>query len=189
MKLTANHKLKLKTFWHKAKVYASILTSIVLCAYIFNKWIEALLFVLAHLVLRPKFSYQFHVENTVADDTICLIITHLMLWVAIPLIPSIGQSFLSAIVFAFCTSYVGSIAQERLVLLAQKIIPFNCKNATAEVIQERARQRKLSNEQAEWVIDKYVGGKTFKQLCRENETEKACQMRIKRIVDKLNAPM
>lgn len=185
--MTAKHKLQFRKRRHDLVVYASILASLAFCAYLCGKWIEAAFFVLAHLMLRPKFDHQFHVENTFADDAICLTLTHVMLWAAIPLIPPIGQSFVSAIVFAFCTSYVGNIAQERLVLLAQKMRPFDCKTATPEAIRARARQRKLSDEQAGWIVDKFVVGKTYKQLCRPEESEKACQMRIKRIVNKLNA--
>lgn len=188
MKLTAKRRLQLRKLRRDTLVHASILASAVLCAYICGKWLEALLFVIAHLALRPSFNYQFHVENTFADDAICIVTTHAMLWAIIPIIPSVRQSFLASIVFAFCTSYVGSIAQERLVLLTQKIIAFDCKRATADAILERARQKKIYDEQAEWIVDKFVKGMTYKQLCRENETEDACFKRITRIVKKLNAP-
>lgn len=189
--MTPKRRLSLRKLRYDVLVYTSVFISVWCCAYVFNKWIETLLFVIAHLVLRPKFNYQFHVSGTFSDNSICLIVTHAFLWATVPLIPPIKYSLTSAIVFAFCTSYVGSLAQERLLLLAEKslkLLPFNCKHATATEIKERARRKGLPDEQASWVISKYLVGTTFRELCRQGETEKACQVRIKRIVDKINAP-
>lgn len=66
--------------------------------------------------------------------------------------------------------------------------PFDCKKATADAILAQARLKKLSDQQAGWIVDKFVRGVTYRQLCRENETEDACYKRITRIVKKLNTP-
>lgn len=67
------------------------------------------------------------------------------------------------------------------------LIAFNCKTSTATEIQARARKLKLSDEQAGWIVDKFVLGITYKKLCRPEESEKACQARIRRIVRKINS--
>lgn len=91
-------------------VYIIIIGSILLCSWIFNRWIEGIMFCIAHVVIRRAFDKQFHFNVT----AYCLILTLAIVWFAIPITLSITASLLSSIPIAFLVCFFGYIAQDRV---------------------------------------------------------------------------
>lgn len=122
--------------WH----YALILACICLTAYILNKWIEAICFCAAHLILRPKFDKQYH--NYVTQ--ICLLITTNILFFGINSTLPVSVSLLSSIPVALFICWVGYIAADRLdLIIANKTLNkpkiFNLDTCTEIELKERCQ--------------------------------------------------
>ena len=110
-------KLSIKDFiTDELWIYVIIIGSIALCSWIFNRWLEGLMFVIAHLVIRRVFDKQFHFSET----AYCLILTLAIVWFAIPITLSVTTSLLSSIIIAFIVCFVGYVAQDRVDLLKEK---------------------------------------------------------------------
>lgn len=111
-------------------IYVIIIGSIALCSWIFNRWLEGLMFVIAHLVIRRVFDKQFHFSET----AYCLILTLAIVWFAIPITLSVTTSLLSSIIIAFIVCFVGYVAQDRVDLLKEKRMAkrFNFATCTKE---------------------------------------------------------
>lgn len=111
-------KLSIKDFiTDELWIYVIVIGSIALCSWLFNRWIEGLMFVIAHLVIRKVFNKQFHFSET----AYCLILTLAIVWFAIPITLSVTTSLLSSIPIAFVVCFFGYLAQDRVDLLKEKI--------------------------------------------------------------------
>lgn len=109
-------KLKIKDFltdslWE----YLIIFASIALCAWIFDKWIEAIMFCIAHTCIRNAFDKQFHFNST----AYCLSLTLAIIWFAIPITLPLATSLLASIPISFLICFFGFIAQDRVDLLIE----------------------------------------------------------------------
>lgn len=91
-------------------VYLIVFASIALCSWIFDKWIEGIMFCIAHTAIRTAFDKQFHFHTT----AYCLSLTLAIIWFAIPITLPIATSLLSSIPVAFLICFVGYLAQDRL---------------------------------------------------------------------------
>jgi hypothetical protein len=80
------------------------------CAYIFNKPIEAVVFCIAHLLIRYAFDKQYHSGNT----AFCLTVTLSVLFFGVTTTLPLVINLLSVIPICFLISWVGYIAQDRL---------------------------------------------------------------------------
>lgn len=130
-KLIRKLKLLVKDFiTDELWIYVIIIGSIALCSWIFNRWLEGLMFVVAHLVIRRVFDKQFHFSET----AYCLILTLTIVWFAIPITLSVTTSLLSSILIAFIVCFFGYIAQDRVDLLKEKRMAnrFNFATCTKE---------------------------------------------------------
>lgn len=130
-KLIRKLKLSVKDFiTDELWIYVIIIGSIALCSWIFNRWIEGLMFVIAHLVIRRVFDKQFHFSET----AYCLILTLAIVWFAIPITLSVTTSLLSSIPIAFIVCFIGYLAQDRVDLLKEKRMAkrFNFATCTKE---------------------------------------------------------
>lgn len=104
-------KINLRNFIkHQLATSILILLSISLCAWLFNRWVEAFLFVVAHICIRNSFDKQFHFNKT----AYCLSLTLAIIWFAIPVTLPITASLLSSIPIAYLICFFGFIAQDRL---------------------------------------------------------------------------
>ena len=92
-------------------IYLIVLASVALCSYIFNRWIEGIIFCIAHTCIRNAFDRQFHFNKT----AYCLSLTMLIIWFAIPITLPVSLSLLSSIPIAFGISFVGFLAQDRII--------------------------------------------------------------------------
>lgn len=99
-----------KFFVEQIWVYAIIIGSICLCAWIFDRWIESIMFVIAHIVIRRVFNKQFHLNKT----ALCLCLTLAIVWFSIPITLPLASSLLSSIPISFLICFFGYLAQDRV---------------------------------------------------------------------------
>lgn len=85
-----------------------IVGAIALCSWLFNRWIEGALLVVAHIIIRRVFDKQFHFSQT----AYCLILTMTIIWFAIPITLPVTTSLLSSIPIAFIICFFGFVAQD-----------------------------------------------------------------------------
>nr|DAE27589.1 MAG TPA: accessory gene regulator B [virus sp. cti5L29] len=97
-------------------IYVIIIGSVLLCSWLFNKWIEGAMVIVAHLAIRRVFDKQYHC-NTTAQ---CIVLTSVLIWFAIPSTANISASLLSSIPLAFLICFFGYLAQDRIDLLVEK---------------------------------------------------------------------
>lgn len=91
-------------------LYLIAILNVVFCSWIFNRWLEGLMFCIAHLSIRPVFDKQFHLYT----NSYCLSLTLAIIWFAIPITLPIAVSLLSSIPVAFLICFFGFIAQDRI---------------------------------------------------------------------------
>ena len=104
-------KIRIKDFIKQQLwVYLIVFASIALCSWIFNKWIEGIMFCIAHTAIRTAFDKQFHFNTT----AYCLTLTLAIIWFAIPITLPLAVSLLSSIPVAFLICFFGYLAQDRL---------------------------------------------------------------------------
>ena len=107
-------KLKIEKFFKEQLWQHIIVVAFVcFCAWLFNKPFEAIMFCIAHLVIRPRFDKQFHCGTT----TLCLITTLGIGYLGISRSLPVSISLLSAIPVAFVVCWVGYLAQYKIDLL------------------------------------------------------------------------
>lgn len=109
-------KIKIKKFIiQQLWLYIIVISSIVLCSWVFNRWLEGLMFCIAHVCIRRVFDKQFHFNKT----AYCLALTLAIIWFAIPITLPIAVSLLSSIPIAFLICFIGFYAQDRIDLQRQ----------------------------------------------------------------------
>lgn len=106
-------KTKLKQFIkYQFLTHIIVIGSILLCAWIFDRWIECFMFCIAHLCIRNAFDKQFHFNKT----AYCISLTLAIVWFAIPITMPLATSLLSSIPIAFLICFFGFIVQDRVEL-------------------------------------------------------------------------
>lgn len=109
-------KIKLLAFIKiQLPMYLIVIASALFCAFLFNKYLEALMFIIAHICIRNAFDKQFHFNKT----AYCLSLTLAIIWFAIPITMSIAVSLFSGIPIAFLICFFGFLAQDRLDTIAR----------------------------------------------------------------------
>ena len=92
---------------------AIVVGSVAVFAWLFDKPAQAVMFCVAHLVIRNKFDKQYHCGTT----ALCLITTLSIAFFGIAAVLPFSVSLLSAIPVCFVVCYAGYIAQDRIDLL------------------------------------------------------------------------
>ena len=168
-------------------VYLIVFASIMLCAWIFNRWIEGFMFCVAHTCIRNAFNKQFHFNKT----AYCLILTCTIIWFSIPITLPLATSLLSSIPVAFLVCFFGFIAQDRvdLLLYKKKHESFNLKTCTKEELIHRCDLLGYNKDKTELAImlfiDKLSHYQIWNKLCEEHKnidiaTIKQYKYRIKK---------
>ena len=104
-------KIKIEKFLiEQVPTYIVVFCSIFLCAWIFNRWIEAILFCIAHTCIRNSFDKQFHFNKT----AYCICLTLAIIWFSIPITLPLATSLLSSIPISFLICFFGFLAQDRI---------------------------------------------------------------------------
>ena len=83
---------------------------IFICAWVFNKYVEAIMFCVSHTIIRAIFNKQYHCGKT----AICLFLTFTIAFFGIMYTLPVEVSLLSAIPICWFISWVGFIAQDRI---------------------------------------------------------------------------
>lgn len=115
-------KSKIKSFIKKGLwQYTIVIAFICLCAWLFNKPLEAVCFSIAHLSIRPTFEKQYHCtnKNRRIATALCLSLTLTIIFFSVLHCIQIQYSLLYSIPLAFFVSWIGYIAQDRLDRLPQ----------------------------------------------------------------------
>lgn len=161
-------KLSIKDFiTDELWIYVIIIGSIALCSWLFNRWIEGLMFVIAHLVIRKVFNKQFHFSET----AYCLILTLAIVWFAIPITLSVTTSLLSSIPIAFIICFFGYIAQDRVDLLKEKIARTRMtlanitKDQVIEICNELGYNKDKQDIAIMFFVDKLSNKQVWEILC------------------------
>ncbi len=113
---TNNLEFKLKTekFIKEALgQYSIIIAFLCLCAWLFDKPIEAIMFCVAHVVIRRNFDKQYHCST----NSLCMCLTLTIGFFGIAVCLPLSISLLSAIPLCFMIAEVGYMAQDRLDLI------------------------------------------------------------------------
>lgn len=162
-------KLKLKDFIrYRLWQYLIVFSSIALCSWFFDRWIEGLMLCVAHTCIRHNFNKQFHFNST----AYCLILTLSLIWFTIPITLPIGVSLLSSIPIAFIICFVGFIAQDRV-----------------DALFEIKRLNKYVNELLETITHKDIYAMPEKELyehCRNcGLSEEDCRIAYFIVIERL----
>lgn len=186
-------KLKIEKFfteqlWQLLIVIAFLFMS----AFIFDKYIESILFCISHHLIRCAFKKQFHSGKT----AVCLTFTIGIAWIGISNTLPLELSIVSSIPICFIISFLGFIAQDRLDLyivnkeLKQKLEnkgEFNTDTCTKDELIARCKELGFSQETTnlaiEFFINKTKQSKLADNLCIN---EKSIQQNKRRLKKKLN---
>lgn len=86
-----------------------VMSGIAIFAFIFNRWLEAILFYTSFLSLRYKFPTTFHAKSIV----VCMALTNAMFCLSIVLCPDISSYVFGGIVFAYIDTFLLWFIQSR----------------------------------------------------------------------------
>lgn len=189
----ARHKLEIKVFFkYLLWNYIVVIVSVLLCSFIFNRWVEGISFCVAHCIMRYKFRYVYHSNNH------CLELTLFIIWCVIPHTVSLSYSLLSTIFDGFVICYIGCVMQEKIALAIkvhkQKTIdkkPFDIENCSKEELIIRCKELRLSAHNTElavaFFIDKTKQSILAERLCIDEKSVAQQKFRLKqKLVGKNN---
>lgn len=91
-----------------------VVAFVVFCAWIFDKYVQALMFCVAHIIIRQEFYKQYHCGTT----ALCLFTTLTIAFFGIMTVLPLTISILSTVPMCFFICWVGYIAQDRIDLIA-----------------------------------------------------------------------
>lgn len=187
-------KIRIKDFiTQQLWVYLIVFASIALCSWIFNKWIEGIMFCIAHTAIRTAFDKQFHFNTT----AYCLSLTLAIIWFAIPITLPLVTSLLSSIPIAFLICFFGYLAQDRLDKakkirelkshiqeLLNKIMHKDIFAMTEEELYEHCRSKGLSEEDCKiayfMIIERLKGKELYEAI---GYSERQAKRKRKKILE------
>lgn len=92
--------------WQMLIVFAFVF----MCAWLFNKYVESVLFCISHTIIRMCFDKQYHCGTT----ALCMFTTLSIAFFGIASILPMSVSLLSTIPICYLISWVGYIVQDRI---------------------------------------------------------------------------
>ena len=171
----------------------TVVAFVSLCAWIFDKPFEAIMFCVSHIVIRQNFEKQYHCKTT----GLCLITTLTIAFFGIASILPVAISLLSTIPICWFISWVGYIAQDRVDLLLvnkklklelEKDTQFSTDNCTEETLIARCKELRLSEENTllaiEFFIKKTKQSEIADKLCVEEHAVSTRKLRLKNKLNK-----
>ena len=103
--------LKLEKFFkYELWQHIIVIAFVFLCGWLFDKIIQAVMFSVAHIVIRKYFDKQYHCGTT----AICMFTTLSIAFFGIMYTFPLGLSLLSTIPICFLISWVGYVVQDRI---------------------------------------------------------------------------
>ena len=161
-------KLSIKDFiTDELWIYVIIIGSIALCSWLFNRWIEGAMLIVAHLIIRKVFNKQFHFSET----AYCIMLTLGIVWFAIPITLPVSTSLLSSIPLAFMICFFGYLAQDRVDLLKEKIARTRMtlanitKDQVVEICNELGYNKDKQDIAIMFFVDKLSNKQVWEILC------------------------
>lgn len=118
----------IELFFYNLPQLALVFASVFAVAYIFDKYIEAVVFLVSFFALRYKFKTTFHYENILY----CILTTILMFTLSVVLSPPITVSLFGCILFAFFDTWLLWFIQDRFEFKLQ-----------AKLMEEYAKQLEI----------------------------------------------
>lgn len=169
-KLKAKIKFKLKSFIAMLPYHFLVMGSVAIFALIFDKWIEAVLFLVAFFTLRYKHPTTFHAKSIVT----CMVLTNSMFALSVLVCPYAETYIFGALVFAYLDTFILWYVQTKEILKAQKEYAEQVaselraeletfKNPNQEII-DKCRKAKLSKRDTEIAIKYFVEKNTPKEI-------------------------
>jgi hypothetical protein len=92
------------------------MSGVAIISFIFDKWVEALCFLVAFFTLRYKFPTTYHAKKIVH----CMVITNYMFAISIVLCPSIYMYVFGSLLFAYLDAFLLWYVQSREELKQEK---------------------------------------------------------------------
>lgn len=161
-------------------------------ALIWGKWLEAIIFLVAHTLIRPQFKRQFHH----IIPAICRQITGIVFFFGISFVIPIEYSFLSAVPINYLVGWVGETRatkdyyERKYLELAKQLNKpqeFNVLSCTEDELVARCKELGFSEENIELAIHFFI--KKTKQSKIADMLfvdEKSVQQHKRRMKQKLN---
>ena len=155
------NKVKLKNFIKKLLgQYLLVIAFVSFCAWLFDKPFEAIMFCVAHIVVRRVFDKQYHCGTT----SMCTSLTLTIAFFGIATILPVAISILSTIPIACFISWIGYIAQDRIDLLKQRKYE-EIFMMTEEQLRELGRKNELSDIQQDILVHRLIDRWKISQIC------------------------
>ena len=155
------NKAKLKFFFkHQLWQHLLVVAFVSFCAWIFYKPFEAVMFCIAHIVVRKHFDKQYHCGTT----ALCTITTLTIAFFGIASILPVAISLLSTVPICCFISWVGYIAQDRIDLL-KKRKDEEIFMMDEEKLRELGRVKGLTEIQQDILVHRLIDRWKISQIC------------------------
>lgn len=155
------NKVKLKNFIKKQLgQYLLVIAFVSFCAWIFDKPFEAVMFCVAHIVIRRVFDKQYHCGTT----SMCTSLTLTIAFFGIATILPVAISLLSTVPICCFISWVGYIAQDRIDLL-KKHKDEEIFMMDEEKLRELGRVKGLTEIQQNILVHRLIDRWKISQIC------------------------
>lgn len=169
-KLKAKIIFKIKNFIAMLPYHFLVMGNVAIFSFIFNKWLEAIIFLTAFFSLRYKFKTTFHAKSVLN----CMIITNVMFVLSVILSPSASSYIFGGLVFAYLDAFLLWYIQSKQELKEDKefaeklVVELNKKlkeyeNPYNELIT-KCRKASLSQRDTEIAIKYYYEKQTPKEI-------------------------
>ena len=155
-----------------------VIAFVFICAWLFDKYVEAFMFCVAHIVIRKYFDKQYH-SGSIA---VCMFITLSVIFFGIAYALPTAISLLSTIPMCFAISWVGYITQDRIDNLRNnKILQNELDNALAKIsyyeklniykmseteLRQYSASRGLSELQQDIIVMRVIEHLKISEICR-----------------------
>lgn len=178
-KLKAKIKFKVVSFIAMLPYHILVMGSVAIFSFIFDKWIEAILFLISFFSLRYKFPTTFHAKSLVY----CMVLTNLMFALSVTFCPYAETYIFGALVFAFADTFILCYIQDKEELrqdkkcaeaLAVQLQQKLSKHENPEIVfMDKCRKAKLSKRDTEIAVKYFIEHQKPKEiwiwLCKTKE--------------------
>lgn len=176
-----------------------VVAFVFICAWLFNKYVEAIMFCTAHIVIRKRFDKQYH-SGTAA---VCMFITLSVVFFGVAYALPTAISLLSTIPMCFAISWIGYITQDRIDNLRNnKILQNELDNALTKIsyyeklniykmseteLRQYGASRGLSELQQDIIVMRVIEHLKISEICRyRNYGRSTIKYHIAQIKQKLD---
>ena len=151
-KLKAKIVFKLRNFIAILPYHLLVMSGVAIISLIFNKWLEAIVFLSAFFSLRYKFPTTYHAKHII----VCMTITNGMFALSIILCPYINTYIFGGLLFGYVDTFILWYVQSRQHLKEEK----ECADKIVSVLSQKLKE--LENPQAV-LLDKCRNAKLSKR--------------------------